>query len=166
MLDYESCLLQVAHDPTPVYLCVYLCVKSHEFSPFHKNESVRTMQQYATPSSTLTRKLENTNDTCERRKNLMTFAAITRCSQSRPAEGSSSRNTLAGFPRHRVMATRCSSPPEEKHEEAGERCNLIALTYFRCAVRCSIPLIAKTSILQETVLIVKELNLSRDLRGC
>mmetsp|Transcript_7437 Transcript_7437/g.18702 ORF Transcript_7437/g.18702 Transcript_7437/m.18702 type:complete len:92 (-) Transcript_7437:1448-1723(-) len=42
----------------------------------------------------------------------MTFATITRCSQSRPALGSSMRYTMAGVPKHTVMARRCSSPPE------------------------------------------------------
>mmetsp|Transcript_31477 Transcript_31477/g.53849 ORF Transcript_31477/g.53849 Transcript_31477/m.53849 type:complete len:122 (-) Transcript_31477:1459-1824(-) len=49
---------------------------------------------------------------CEMIQRRMTLEAITRCSQSRPAEGSSSRYTVAGVPRQMVIATRCSSPPE------------------------------------------------------
>mmetsp|Transcript_36765 Transcript_36765/g.79587 ORF Transcript_36765/g.79587 Transcript_36765/m.79587 type:complete len:184 (+) Transcript_36765:405-956(+) len=42
----------------------------------------------------------------------ITLAVSTRCSQSRPALGSSRRYTLAFCARHMAMATRCSSPPD------------------------------------------------------
>mmetsp|Transcript_102670 Transcript_102670/g.314022 ORF Transcript_102670/g.314022 Transcript_102670/m.314022 type:complete len:172 (-) Transcript_102670:1496-2011(-) len=50
---------------------------------------------------------------CETTHRLMTFATMTRCSQSRPALGSSIRYTMAGVPRHTVMAKRCNSPPDK-----------------------------------------------------
>ena len=43
---------------------------------------------------------------------LMALAVISLCSQSRQAEGSSIRQTLAGFPRATTSATLQSSPPE------------------------------------------------------
>mmetsp|Transcript_83199 Transcript_83199/g.138807 ORF Transcript_83199/g.138807 Transcript_83199/m.138807 type:complete len:211 (+) Transcript_83199:194-826(+) len=45
-------------------------------------------------------------------KRLMTLDAAKRCSESKKADGSSSKYTSAGFPKANTMATRCSSPPE------------------------------------------------------
>src|SRR5687768_5615553 len=51
-------------------------------------------------------------------KRLMAFAATSLCSASSIAEGSSSKYTSAGVPRHTTRATRCISP--EKHMSISE----------------------------------------------
>ena len=99
----------------------------------------------------------------------MTLAAITRCSQSRPAytksqksalasfkqiywseflrltDGSSSRKTLAGLPRHSVIATRWSSPPERFRTFSLYRLSILRgfMTYKNVQSQTLCPLIQK-----------------------